>query len=34
MFFYQSKDRLDYQEINLKTIALFEKFRQLVQSQK
>lgn len=34
MFFYQSKDRLDYQEINLKTIALFEKFRQQVQTQK
>lgn len=34
MFFYQSKDRLDYAEINLKTIALFEKFRQQVQTQK
>ena len=26
MFFYQSKDRLTYQEINTKTIQLFEKF--------
>jgi len=27
MLFYQSKDRLDYAEIHLKTIALFEKFQ-------
>jgi len=26
MFFYQSKERLPYAAINLKTIALFEKF--------
>lgn len=26
MFFYQTKDRLDYHEINTKTIQLFEKF--------
>lgn len=26
MIFYQSKDRLTYQEINTKTIQLFEKF--------
>lgn len=26
MFFYQSKDRLSYSEINQKTIQLFEKF--------
>ena len=26
MFFYQSKDRLSYEEINEKTIQLFEKF--------
>ncbi|WP_338410266.1 ribonuclease P protein component [uncultured Flavobacterium sp.] len=26
MFFYQSKDRLSYQQINEKTIQLFEKF--------
>ena len=26
MFFYQSKDRLNYTEINEKTIQLFEKF--------
>ena len=26
MFFYQTKDRLTYQEINEKTIKLFEKF--------
>ena len=25
MFFYQTKDRLDYQEINTKTIQIFEK---------
>jgi ribonuclease P protein component len=26
MFFYQTKDRLDFQEINIKTVQLFEKF--------
>ena len=26
MFFYQSKDKLSYEEINTKTIQLFEKF--------
>ncbi|MBC7438962.1 MAG: ribonuclease P protein component [Flavobacterium sp.] len=26
MFFYQTKDRLKYDEINIKTIQLFEKF--------
>lgn len=26
MFFYQTKDRLSYQEINIKTVQLFEKF--------
>lgn len=26
MFFYQTKDRLTYEEINAKTIQLFEKF--------
>ena len=26
MFFYQTKERLNYDEINLKTIQLFEKF--------
>jgi ribonuclease P protein component len=26
MLFYQSKDRLSYDEINTKTIQLFEKF--------
>ncbi|MGH2667442.1 ribonuclease P protein component [Flavobacterium sp.] len=26
MFFYQTKDRLTYQEINEKTVQLFEKF--------
>ena len=31
MFFYQTKDRLSYQEINEKTIKLFEKF---IESQK
>jgi ribonuclease P protein component len=28
MLFYQSKDRLSYEEINVKTIQLFEKFLQ------
>ncbi|HEY4629625.1 MAG TPA: ribonuclease P protein component, partial [Flavobacterium sp.] len=28
MLFYQSKDRLSYEEINTKTIQLFEKFLQ------
>ena len=28
MFFYQTKERLSYQEINAKTIQLFEKFVQ------
>jgi ribonuclease P protein component len=28
MFFYQTKDRLSYEEINTKTIQLFEKFIQ------
>ena len=28
MFFYQTKDRLTYEEINTKTIQLFEKFLQ------
>ncbi len=32
MFFYQTKDRLSYQEIETKTIQLFEKF--LIQIQK
>lgn len=27
MFFYQSKDRLKYDEINTKTVQLFEKFK-------
>jgi ribonuclease P protein component len=26
MFFYQTKEKLSYQEINEKTIQLFEKF--------
>ncbi|RZJ53219.1 MAG: ribonuclease P protein component [Flavobacterium sp.] len=30
MFFYQSKDRLSYEEINTKTIQLFEKFLQQI----
>lgn len=30
MFFYQTKDRLSYEEINTKTIQLFEKFLQQV----
>ncbi|MES2813005.1 MAG: ribonuclease P protein component [Bacteroidota bacterium] len=31
MFFYQTKDRLSYQEINEKTIRLFEKFTEAIQ---
>lgn len=31
MFFYQTKDRLTYQEIEQKTIQLFEKFTQSLQ---
>lgn len=30
MFFYQTKDRLSYQEINTKTVQLFEKFLQQI----
>ncbi|MEL1255558.1 ribonuclease P protein component [Flavobacterium sp. DGU38] len=30
MFFYQTKDRLTYEEINTKTVQLFEKFIQQV----
>ncbi|BFM42917.1 ribonuclease P protein component [Flavobacterium sp. CFS9] len=30
MFFYQTKDRLSYEEINTKTVQLFEKFLQQV----
>ena len=33
MFFYQTKDRLTYQEINEKTIKLFEKFLTLQQEE-
>jgi len=32
MFFYQSKDSLSYDEINQKTIALFEKFLLAIKS--
>ena len=32
MFFYQSKDRLSFEEINAKTIQLFEKFLAQVNS--
>ena len=34
MFFYQTKERLNYQEINEKTIQLFEKFIELEKSEK
>jgi len=34
LFFYQTKDRLSYQEINDKTIQLFEKFVKAIQSEK
>ena len=33
MFFYQTKERLSYQEINEKTILLFEKFIVAIQSE-
>ncbi len=33
MFFYQTKERLTYQEINEKTILLFEKFITAIQSE-
>lgn len=33
MFFYQTKDRLPYKEINTKTIQLFEKFLLHIQAQ-
>jgi ribonuclease P protein component len=34
LFFYQTKDRLSYQEINEKTILLFEKFVKAIQAEK
>jgi ribonuclease P protein component len=34
MLFYQSKDRLSFEEINTKTIQLFEKFLAQVQDSK
>jgi ribonuclease P protein component len=34
MFFYQTKDRLDYHEINTKTIQLLEKFLIAIEEQK
>lgn len=33
MFFYQTKDKLTYQEINEKTIQLFEKFLKSIQEE-
>ena len=33
MFFYQTKDRLSYEEINTKTIQLFEKFVQQLKNE-
>jgi len=33
MFFYQTKERLSYEEINTKTIQLFEKFILQIKSQ-
>jgi ribonuclease P protein component len=33
LFFYQTKERLSYDEINEKTIQLFEKFRKSIQEQ-
>ena len=34
MFLYQTKDRLTYEEINKKTIQLFEKFLAAIKSEK
>ncbi|WP_395066668.1 ribonuclease P protein component [Flavobacterium sp.] len=34
MFFYQTKDRLSYQEINEKTIQLFEKWKLTISEEK
>ncbi len=34
MFFYQTKDKLSYQEINEKTIQLFEKFTKAILEEK
>ncbi|MDN3678479.1 ribonuclease P protein component [Flavobacterium paronense] len=34
MFFYQTKEKLSYQEINQKTIQLFEKFIKINQEEK
>ena len=34
LFFYQTKERLSYQEINKKTIQLFEKFVKSIQDEK
>jgi ribonuclease P protein component len=34
MFLYQSKDRLNYEEINTKTIQLFEKFLTAIKNEK
>lgn len=34
MFFYQTNERLSYQEINQKTIQLFEKFIKTIQDEK
>lgn len=31
LFFYQTKEKLSYQEINEKTVQLFEKFKKAVQ---
>jgi ribonuclease P protein component len=33
MFFYQTKDRLTYEEINTKTIQLFEKFAHQIKNE-
>jgi ribonuclease P protein component len=33
LFFYQTKERLSYDEINEKTIQLFEKFRKSIQEE-
>ena len=34
MFFYQTTDKLSYQEINEKTILIFEKFIKIIQEEK
>ena len=34
MFFYQTNEKLSYQEINIKTVQLFEKFIKIIKEEK